>query len=186
MGHVIEIGRGRHPRRMDLGELRRGAVTLEADSVAQALVSRRHVGIDPEEASEVDLTFGLDLEVFEGDPSGRALRYLAPGQAGVERRDQVVLEVGEGVAAAQFIGCVAVEREPARDLCAADREARDVGTAPGLALPGRGDTPGGLALRGVLRDTGEQCREGIDVETVDHVGGDRLDEGVQALSPVLG
>ena len=38
-----------------------------------------------------------------------------------------------------------------------------LGTAPGLALPGRVDTPGGLALRGVVRDAGAQCREGVDV-----------------------
>jgi hypothetical protein len=98
---------------------------------------------------------------------------------------QVFLGVGEGVAAAQFIGFVDVECEPAPDLFAADCEARDVGTAPGLALPGRGDTPGSLALRGVLLDAGEQCHEGVDVDAVDHVGVGCLYEGVHALSPVL-
>ena len=58
---VVDIGRGRHHRRMDRGELLLGAVTLKADRVAQALVARRHSGIDPEEAPEVDLAFGLDL-----------------------------------------------------------------------------------------------------------------------------
>src|SRR5262249_43940877 len=170
---------------MDLGELLRGAVTSEADSVTQALVPRRNIGIDPEEASEVDLAFGLDRELCEGDPAEGALRHIAHGHAGIERRDQVFLGVGEGVAAAQFIGFVDVEREPARDLFAAYSEARDVGTAPGLALPGRGDTPGGLALRSVLLDPGEQCLEGVDVDAVDYVGIGCHYEGVHAMSPVL-
>src|SRR5215471_17285483 len=71
---VVKIGRGRHHRLMDLGELLLSAVTLEADSVAQALVPRRNIGIDPEKASEVDLAFGLDLELGEGDPADGALR----------------------------------------------------------------------------------------------------------------
>src|SRR5215471_7800876 len=184
VGDVVEIWRGRHHRRMDLGELLRGAVTAEANRVAQALVPRRHSRIDPQEASEVDLACGLDLELCEGDAADGALRHIAHSHASIERREQVFLGVGEGVAATQFIGFVDVEREPARDLCAADREARDVGTAPGLTLPGRGDTPGGLALRGVLLDTGEQCHEIIDVDTVDDVGFGSCYRGVHDTSPL--
>jgi hypothetical protein len=50
---------------MDLGEPLLGAVTLDADGVAQALVARRNRGIDPEETPEVDLAFGLDLQLFD-------------------------------------------------------------------------------------------------------------------------
>ena len=99
---------------MDLGELLLGAVTLDADGVAQALVARRHGGIDAEEAAQVDLAFGLDLQAFEGDPAHGALRHIAHRHAGVERREQVFLRVGEAVAAAQFAGFVDVDREPAR------------------------------------------------------------------------
>src|SRR5262249_35307294 len=88
---VVEIGRGRHHHLMDLGELRRGAVTPEADRVTQALVPWRNIGIDPEEASEVDLAFGLDRELCEGDPADGALRHIAHGHAGIERCDQVFL-----------------------------------------------------------------------------------------------
>jgi hypothetical protein len=61
---VVGIGRDRHHRLMDLGEPLLGAVTLDADGVAQALVARRNRGIDPEETPEVDLAFGLDLQLF--------------------------------------------------------------------------------------------------------------------------
>ena len=93
------------------------------------------------------------------------------------------LGVGEGVAAAQFAGFVDVERYLARDLFAADPEARDVGTASGLALPGRGDTPVGFALGCVLLDTGAQCHEIIDVDAVDDVGLGRFSGGVHETSP---
>jgi AraC-like DNA-binding protein len=58
-GHVVEIGRGRHHRLVDLGELLFGAATLDADDVAQILVARPQGGIDSEETTEVDLTIGL-------------------------------------------------------------------------------------------------------------------------------
>ena len=45
VGDVVDIGRGRHHCRMDLGKLLLSAVTPEADSVAQALVTRRYIGI---------------------------------------------------------------------------------------------------------------------------------------------
>src|SRR5262245_55332172 len=67
--NVEEVGRGRHYRLMDLFELLRGAITLDADGVAQALVARSDGGIDSEEASEVDFAFGLDLQMLEGDSS---------------------------------------------------------------------------------------------------------------------
>jgi hypothetical protein len=84
--HVVEVGRGRHHRRVDLRELLLGAATLDADGVAQVLVARRHGGIDPEEAAKVNLTIGLDLEIFERDPTHRALRRVSHDHAGVERR----------------------------------------------------------------------------------------------------
>ena len=37
-------------------------------------------------AKKVDLTIGLDLQAFEGDPTHRALRYVPHRHAGVERR----------------------------------------------------------------------------------------------------
>src|SRR5258708_32227327 len=58
-GHVVKIGRGRHHRLVDLGELFLSAATLDADDVAQVFVPRRHGGIDSEEAAEVDLAIGL-------------------------------------------------------------------------------------------------------------------------------
>src|SRR4051812_22000366 len=75
-GHVVEIGRGRHHRLVDLGELLLGAAALDPDDVAQVLVARRHGGIDSEEAAEIKLAIGLDLQAFEGDPAHRALRYV--------------------------------------------------------------------------------------------------------------
>src|SRR5262249_729646 len=182
--NVVEIGRGRHHRLMDLGELRLGAVTFDTDGVAQALVARRDRGIDPEETPEVDLAFGLDRQLCEGNPSDGALRHLSHRHAGVERGEQVFLGVGEGVAAAQFVGFVDVEREPARYLFAADPEARDVGTASGLALPGRGDTPVGFALGCVVLDTAAQSHEIIDVDAVDDVGLGRFYGGIHNTSPV--
>src|SRR5262245_61878348 len=184
--NVVDIGRVRHHRLMDLGELRLGAITLDADSGAQALVARRDRGIDPEETPEVDLAFGLDLQLFEGDPSDGALRHISHRHTGVERGDQVFLGVGEGVAAAQFAGFVDVKREAARYLFAAYLEARDLGTASGLALPGRGDTPVGFALGCVLLDTGAQCHEIIDVDAVDDSGLGRCYGGVHDTSPVPG
>ena len=66
-----------------------GAATLDADGVAQLLVARRHGGIESEEATEIDLTVGLDLQAFEGDPAHRALRHVSHRHAGVERRQQM-------------------------------------------------------------------------------------------------
>src|SRR5262249_28532424 len=75
-GHVVEVGRGRHHRLVDLGELLLGAAAFDADGVAQVLVARRHGGIDPEEAAKVDLAIGLDLQTFEADTVHRALRHI--------------------------------------------------------------------------------------------------------------
>src|SRR5712672_2992287 len=62
LGHVVEVGRGRHHRLVDLGELLLGAATLDANDVAQVLVARRHGGIDSKEAAEINLAIGLDLQ----------------------------------------------------------------------------------------------------------------------------
>src|SRR6266446_9208315 len=75
-GHVVEVGRGRHHRLVDLGELFLSAATLDADDVAQVLVARRYGGIDSEEAAEINLAIGLDLQAFEGYLLYWALRYV--------------------------------------------------------------------------------------------------------------
>src|SRR5215831_21275766 len=81
---VVEIRRRRHHRPMDLGELFLAAAALDVDDVAQVLVPRRHRGIDPEEAAEVDVAFGLDLQLLDGDPAHRALCDVPHRHAGVE------------------------------------------------------------------------------------------------------
>src|SRR4051794_7133262 len=65
-GQIVEVGRGSHPRLVDRGELLLGAAALDADGVGEALVARRHGGIEPEEAAEVDLALRLDLQAFDG------------------------------------------------------------------------------------------------------------------------
>src|SRR6266480_5545283 len=144
--HVVEVGRGRHHGIVDFGELLSSAVTLDANGVAETLVTVRHIGIDAKEAAEIDLAFGLDSQAFEGDPAHRALRHVPHRHAGVERRDQVLLGIGEAVRAAQLVRLIDVEREPAWYILAADAEPRDLGAAPGLALPSRGDTPACLGF----------------------------------------
>src|SRR6266403_3691961 len=148
-GHVVEIGRSRHHRLVDLSELLLGAAALDADDVAQVLVPRRHGGIDSEEAAKIELAIGLDLQAFEGDPAHRTLRYVPHRHAGVERREQMFLRIGEPVCSTQFARFIDVDREPTRHPFSADPEAFDLRTAPGLSLPGRGDPPVCLAFCGV-------------------------------------
>src|SRR6266699_3513093 len=119
-GQIVEIGRCRHYRLVDLCELLFCAVTLDADGVAEVLVALRHGRIDPEEAAEIDLAIGLDRQAFEGDSAHRALRHVSDCHAGVERRDQMFLRIGETVRSAEFAGLVDVDREPARYLFSAD------------------------------------------------------------------
>lgn len=52
-GHVVEVGRGRHQRFVDLGELLLGAVPLDEDDVVKLLIARRYCRIDAEEAAEI-------------------------------------------------------------------------------------------------------------------------------------
>src|SRR5262245_15651935 len=61
-GDIVEIGRGRHYRLVDRGELLLGAAALDADAVTQRLVADRYRRIDAEEAAQIDVTVGLDLE----------------------------------------------------------------------------------------------------------------------------
>src|ERR1700693_3024682 len=75
--NVVEIGRCRHDRLVDLGELLFCAVTLDANRIAEVLVTRRHGRIDPEEATKIDLAVGLDRQAFEGDSAHRALRHIS-------------------------------------------------------------------------------------------------------------
>src|SRR5204863_5806130 len=147
-GHIVEVGRSRHHRLVDLGELFLGAVALDADDIAQLLVARRHGGIDAEEAPQIDLAVGFDLQAFEGDPAHCALRDEPDRHAGVERRQQMLLRIGEPVRATQFAGFVDIDRKPPRHALAADLEALDLRAAPRLALPGRGNAPAGFGRRG--------------------------------------
>ena len=73
-GQVVEIGRGRHHRLVNLGKLLLGAVTLDAHLVAQVVVASRHRGIDAEEAPEVDLA--LTNRLSSGDS---VVNVLGPG-----------------------------------------------------------------------------------------------------------
>lgn len=95
--HVVEVGRGRHNRLVDFGELLLGAATLDADGVVQILVALRHRRIDPEKAAEIDLTVGLDCQALEGDSAHRALRRVSDRHTGIERRNQMLLRIGETV-----------------------------------------------------------------------------------------
>src|SRR5204863_7588106 len=113
---VEEIGRGCNHRLMDLGELLLGPVTFYTNGVAQALVARSHSRIYPEETSEIDLAFDLNLKPFESDPSDCALRRIPYCHAGVERCEEVFLRVSKGVAAAQFVWFIDVERESPGNL----------------------------------------------------------------------
>jgi len=106
---VVEIWRRRHHRPMDLGELFLAAAALDSDDVAQVIVPRRYRRIDSKEAAEIDVAFGLDLQLLDGDPAHRALRNVSNRHAGVERRKQMFLRIGEGIAAAEFAGFVDVD-----------------------------------------------------------------------------
>src|SRR6185369_3125823 len=122
---------------MDLGKLFFAAAPLDADDVPQVLVSRRHRGINSEEAAEIDLAFGLDLQLVDGDPAHSALRDVPHRHAGIERREQMFLRIGECVAAAEFGWLVDVDRKAARNRLPADSERFDLRSAMRLSLPGR-------------------------------------------------
>src|SRR5258708_32472928 len=95
----------------------------------------------PDVAGVVDLAADIDRQAYEGDSAHRALRQVSDLHAGVERRDQVLLRIGETVRSAEFAGLVDVDREPARHLFSTDLIALDFCAAPRLALPRRGDVP---------------------------------------------
>jgi len=77
------------------------------------------------------------------------------------------LRIGKPVRAAQLARLVDVDREAARHLSAADAEALDFSAAARLALPGRGDTPMGLAFRGIRPDALDQGEQVVEVDAVD-------------------
>src|SRR6185437_7723249 len=172
--HVVEVGRRRHHRLVDLGELFLSAAALDADNVAQLFVARRHGRIDSKEAAEIDLPIGLDLQAFEGDSAHCALRDVPNHHAGIERRDQMFLRIGETIRSAQLVRLVDIDREPARHPFSADPEALDLRAAARLALPGRGDAPFCLAFRGVVLDAVDQSKQIVDVDAVDDVGRESL------------
>src|SRR5262245_39743489 len=175
-GHVVEVGRGRHHRLMDFGELLLCAAALDADGVAQLLLARWHGRIDSEEAAEIDLTVDLDLQAFEGDSPHRALRDISHRHAGVERRQQMFLRIGEPVRYTKLARFVDVDGEPARHPFSADLEALDLRPAARLTLPGRRDAPVRLACCGVPPDALDQGEQIVDIDAVDdgRFGGLRL------------
>src|SRR5262249_60390059 len=124
---------------VDFGELLLGAAAFDADDVVQLVVARRHGRIDSEEAVEVDFAIGFDLQAFEGDSPHRALRDIPYRHAGVERRQQMFLRIGEPIRSTELAGLVDVDGESARYPFRADLEAIDLRTAARLTLPGRGD-----------------------------------------------
>jgi hypothetical protein len=155
-GQVVEIGRGRHHRFVDLGELRLRAAPLNAHGVAQAVIAVRHGRIDPEKAPEIDLSLGLDREALERNSAYRALRHVADRHAGIERGNQVFLRVGEAIRAAELQWLVDIDREGAPHELPADAEAFHFRAAARLTLPRRGDPPFRLAVRGIASDMPDQ------------------------------
>src|SRR5262249_1780799 len=145
-GHIVEVGRSRHHGFVDLDELLPGAATLDADDVAEFVVARWHGWIDSEEAAQVDFTMSLDLQLFQRNSPQCALRRVPDHHAGIERRQEIFLRIGEAVRSAQFVGLVDINRKLARYARAADLEAIDTRATPCLALPGRSDAPACLAL----------------------------------------
>src|SRR5262249_9706917 len=184
-GHVVEVGRGRHHRLVERGELLLGAAALDADGVAQRLVAGRYRRIDAEEAAQIDVAVGLDLETFELDAAHRALCDVAHHHAGVERRQQVLLRIGEAVRSAELARLVDIDGELPRHALPADIEAVDLAATPGLALPARGDAPAGLALGGVAFDAVDQREHVVDIDAVHDVRlcGLRLGLGIHKKSP---
>src|SRR4051794_41515497 len=120
---------------MDLGKLFLAAASLDADEVAQVLVPGRYRGVDPQKAAKVDLAFGLDLQLLDGDPAHRALRDVPHGHAGIERREQMFLGIGERIAAAEFGWLVDIDRKAARNRLSANSERFDLRSAVRLPLP---------------------------------------------------
>src|SRR5262249_16062417 len=86
--------------------------------------------------------------------------------AGVERRQQVLLRIGEPVRSAQLVWLVYVDRESARDLFSADFEARYLRAAARLTLPGRGDAPVRLAVCRVFLDALDEGEQVVDIDAV--------------------
>src|SRR5262249_55675724 len=160
--HVVEVGRRRHHRLVDLGELFFGATAFDADDVAQVFVARRHCGIDSEEATEINLTVGFNLQVLEGDSAHCALRHVPNHYAGVERANPVSLRFGKWFRPAYSARSFDVDRERTRPPFSADSKVLDLRTAPRLALPGRGDPPVCFAFCGVPPDAVDQGKQVVD------------------------
>jgi hypothetical protein len=77
------------------------------------------------------------------------------------------LRISETVRAAQFAGFVDVNREPARYTFSADLKTIDLGTAPRLTLPGRGNPPICFTFCDVTLDAIEQGEQFVDIDTID-------------------
>src|SRR5690348_8818967 len=122
---VEVIGRGLHHRLVDLLEVAGRAVALDVDDIFDLLVARSDLVAEAEEAAQVELTAGLDLETVELDAPERRARDIANGDAGVERRHQQLLRVGRAVAAEQFGRLVGDDLVAPRDALAAERIAVD-------------------------------------------------------------
>ena len=119
---LLEIGRGGHYRLVDLGELLFCTVTPDADGVAEVLEALRRGRIHLQgNRGDRSRRRGLDLaRLSRVIPRTAALRRVSDRHASVERRQQVLLRIGETVRSAEFVRLVDVDREPARHLFSAD------------------------------------------------------------------
>src|SRR2546423_326844 len=87
----------------------------------------------------------------------------ARGKAAAERSQKMLLRIGERVGAPKFAGFVDIDRNPAGHALSADLEALDLRAAPRLALPGRGDPPVGLGLRGTPLGAVDQGKQVVEI-----------------------
>src|SRR5262249_12490340 len=123
--------------------------------------------IDAEKTAQVDLAFGLNGQAVESNASHGALRHITDRHAGVERRDQILLRVGEAVRPAELGRLVDIDREAARDHIAADADPLDPCPAALLPWPCRGPPPMGFAACRLALDALDQREEVIDIDAVD-------------------
>ncbi len=147
-----------------------GAVALDPHGVLDRLVAGHHVVGDAEEAAQVELAGGLDLDLVQPDPAHRRAGDVADHDAGVERRHQHLLRVGGGVLAQQLERLVDRHHEPALHLLAADHEGLDRRLAAGLPPPAGSDPEPHHALGRVVADILDHLGQGIHVEAVDPSG----------------
>ena len=98
----------------------------------------------------------------------------------------MLLRIGEPVRATQFAGFVDIDRKPARHALSADLETLDLRSAPRLALPGRGNAPVGLGMRGAPLGPVDQGKQIVEIDAVDDPRFDSLGLGSHDGFPLLG